>query len=164
MYEFVPQQRWQGPGLSLTYDEEPDYDYDVYLFWHSSPTPYIVSADDVEELDALEIPVAFDWQFPEPASPVSPVRAVSVVLASYRVNSQPLEFPQPLSPSYSTTTDFAFPEYSAWQCGFAGYSRIFRSGFLCTSQRISQRFDGVWRTVRKRIQVISLNLKRKFSR
>ncbi|CAL1702360.1 unnamed protein product [Somion occarium] len=113
MYEFVPQQRWQGPGLSLTYDEEPDYDYDVYLFWHSSPTPYIVSADDVEELDALEIPVAFDWQFPEPASPVSP----------------------PLSPSYSTTTDFAFPEYSAWQCGFAGYSRIFRSGFLFTTNQ-----------------------------
>ncbi|OBZ76971.1 hypothetical protein A0H81_03677 [Grifola frondosa] len=126
MREFIPQEYL--PGL-VTRGYEDDYEIDVYLFWHSV-RPYVVL----------------------PADPSDAFYETPLIPEDHETGGferDTVEFP-PMSPTYSMTSDFVFPDRGARNNDISaiGYSAFFKTGLFSTSSSLTRHLDRIVRKLR----------------
>lgn len=137
-------------------DEGEEDEYDVYLFWPSSPASHVLLSERLtqgQRAEAASPTLGHRPRHNEHGASASPSTSYPSV---YRPSidsddgMQPARMIPPPSPTYSFISDYTFPEREQeTSMDVAGYSRIFTAGLALTSWQITQQIGTFYRDLRR---------------
>ncbi|GJE86150.1 hypothetical protein PsYK624_022300 [Phanerochaete sordida] len=132
--------------------EDEAEEYDVYLFWPSSPESHALLSEQLSRGNVSQ--QASSPTVYRPSTDTA--RRASAYPSVYRpsLDSEDgvdiLAAARPSSPSYSFISDYVFPEREPETVmDVAGYSRIFTAGLTLTSRQITRHIGGMYRDLRR---------------
>ncbi|GJE86155.1 hypothetical protein PsYK624_022350 [Phanerochaete sordida] len=130
---------------------DEDEDYDVYLFWPSSPESHVLLSERLSRgtLSEVSSPTLHN-------APASNEGHLSTYPSVYRPSidsedgMQAASIIPPPSPTYTFVSDYVFPEREQ-ETGMdvAGYSRIFTAGLALTSRQITRQIGTFYRDLQR---------------